>query len=279
MGIPDSVYHWTIFIAIIAVTFLLAIGVNKIFKRVIAKSSEDLHSDPTNYLFIRHTVIALIYTLGFSIAIYKIPELRVLANSLLAGAGVLALAVGFAAQHALSNVISGIFLVLFKPFRINDRLKVRNLSGIVEDITLRHTVIRDFENKRIIIPNTIISDEIIINSDHGDDEKCKFLDFNISYESDLSKARAIIQEEVINHPLFLDHRDPIEKENGDSPVTVRVINLGEYAVELRAWAWANNASDAFVMGCDLYESIKLKFDNVGIEIPYPHRTIIQKKTI
>jgi len=71
---------------------------------------------------------------------------------MLAGAGILAVAVGFASQAALSNIISGVFVVIFKPFRVGDRLKINELTGVVEDITLRHTVIRDLENKRIIIP-------------------------------------------------------------------------------------------------------------------------------
>jgi len=101
------------------------------------------------------------------------PNLRALASSFLAGAGILAVAVGFASQHALGNIISGVFIVIFKPFRVTDRVKLRELTGVVEDITLRHTIIRDFENKRIIIPNFLISEEIIVNSNFEDDRICK----------------------------------------------------------------------------------------------------------
>ena len=273
----QSLFTTGVFAFTVLLTFLIARIADRIFKRLIEVSSLDLHNDPTNYRFVRHGIMALIYVVGLSLAIYQVPQLRVVARSLLAGAGLLAVAVGFAAQHALSNVISGVFLVVFKPFRINDRLQVKGLSGIVEDITLRHTVIRDFENKRIIIPNAVISDEVIINSDHSDEEKCKFINISISYQSDIKKAKSVIRNEIINHPLFMDRRTEEQKQENQDEAPVRVIELGEYAINLRAWAWAKDSSDAFVMGCDLYESIKTRFDEEGIEIPYPTQVYIQRE--
>ena len=268
-----------IFAGVIIATWVTAFIVNRIFMRLINKSSEELNNDPTSYQFLRHALRAIIYIVGFSIAIYTVPSLRTLANSLLAGAGILAVAVGFASQHAMSNIISGIFIVIFKPFRVNDRLKVRELSGIVEDITLRHTIIRDFENKRILIPNAVISDEVIINSDFAEDKICRWIDVGISYDSDIDLAKEIIATEILNHPLRIDPRTPAQIEAGDPEVVVRVLLLGEYSVNLRGWAWAKNAPDGFVMGCDLNESIKKRFDKEGIEIPFPYRTLVHKNTI
>jgi small-conductance mechanosensitive channel len=197
----------------------------------------------------------------------------------LAGAGVLAVAVGFASQQALSNIISGVFIVIFKPFRIGDRVKISDRSGIVEDISLRHTVIRDFENRRIIIPNAHISEEVIINSDYIDDKICKWIEIGISYGSDVELAKAIIKDEIIKHPLHIDPRTQEQIEEGAILAPVKVINLSESSVDLRGWAWAKDSSDAFNMGCDLFESIKLRFDKEGIDIPFPHRTLIHKNEI
>ena len=266
----------SIFLGILVATFVVAYLVNRFFLRLIRRSTEIMRNDPTNYLFLRHTISALIYITGFGIAIYMMPNLRALASSLLAGAGILAVAVGFASQHALSNIIGGVFIVLFKPFRINDRLEIKNLVGIVEDITLRHTIIRDFENKRIIIPNSIISEEVIVNANYGDDEICKWIDVGISYDSDIDKARAIMQEEVMKHALHIDHRTLEQLENGDPEVPVRVIALGDFSVTLRAWAWAKDSPDGFILSCDLFESIKKHFDAEGIEIPFPYRTVVFK---
>ena len=244
---------------------------------MIKRNSRFMKNDPTNYKFLQHAIVALIYIVGFSLAIFSVPKLKALASSFLAGAGILAVAVGFASQHALSNIISGIFIVIFKPFRVNDRLEVKGLTGIVEDITLRHTVIRDFENKRILIPNSVISDEVLINSDFAEDKLCKWIDMSISYDSDIDLAKKILEEEVMNHPLHIDPRTPEDIAKGIPEVMVRVISLGESSVNLRAWAWAKDAPDAFMMNCDLIESIKKRFDREGVEIPFPHRTLVYKE--
>lgn len=274
----DNFLVFGIFIGIILVTLLVAFLVNRFFTRLIKKSTEEMKNDPTNYQFLSHAVSAIIYLVGFSVAIYSVPQLRTLAQSLLAGAGILAVAVGFASQHAMSNIISGLFVVIFKPFRVNDRLTVKNLSGIVEDITLRHTVIRDYENKRILIPNSVISEEVIINSDFANESICNRIEIGISYDSDIDLAKQIMRDEVMNHPLLVDPRTPEQIQNGEPKVQVRVLSLGEYSVNLRAWAWAKNAPDSFVLGCDLYESIKKRFDREGIEIPFPSRTLVHKNS-
>ncbi len=265
-------------LGIVAGTILVAFIFNRLFRRFIHRNSLLIRNDPTNYVFLRHAITAVIYVVGFSWAVYSLPSLRTVASSLLAGAGILAVAVGFASQHALSNIISGIFIVIFKPFSVNDRLRFQNgLQGIVEDITLRHVVIRDFENRRILIPNSVISEEVIINADFGDDTICKFLEIDISYDSDIDLARAIILEEALRHPLKIDGRTPEQIEAGRPEIPVRVIALGEYYVRLRAYVWARNNADAFELGCDLMESIKKRFDREGIEIPFPYRTIVQKQ--
>jgi len=272
---PTLLYIGT-FVGVILITILVAVLVNRFFSRLIRRSTEAMNSDPTNYQFLRHIVTAAIYITGFGIAVYNVPSLKALATSMLAGAGILAVAIGFASQQALSNIVSGIFIVIFKPFRVNDRLTLRTFSGFVEDITLRHTVIRDFENKRILVPNSIISDEIIVNSDFVEDKICRWIDVGISYDSNIDLAKEIMREELENHPLYVDPRTPEQIENEMPKVTVRVLSLGEYAINIRAWAWAKGAADAFVMSCDLYESIKKRFDAADIEIPFPYRTLVYK---
>lgn len=272
----NSIEYIGIFVGVMLITMIVAFLVGRFFRRLIRRSTEAMDTDPTNYHFFRHAVVGIIYIVGFSIAIYKIPDLRALASSLLAGAGILAVAIGFAAQSALSNIISGLFIVVFKPFRVKDRIQVRELYGIIEDITLRHTIIRDFENRRIIIPNAVISDEVIVNADYGDDKICKFVEIGISYDSDIKLARRIMKEEILSHPLHIDPRSPQQIENEDELAPVRVLTLGDSSVNLRGYAWAKDSADAFRMGCDLFESIKERFGREGVEIPFPHRTLVYK---
>lgn len=268
--------YYGLAIGILIGTIILAALVSRFFRALIKRSSDEMKSDPTNYLFLRHLAVGIIYLVGIGIAVYTVPELRGLASSMLAGAGILAVAVGFASQHALSNVISGLFIVIFKPFRVNDRITLRDLGGVIEDITLRHTVIRNFENRRIIIPNSLISDEILINADFSDGKVCKFIEVGISYESNIDLAKEIMRAEAMAHPLLIDNRNAEQIEAGEPQVPVRVLALQDSGVLLRAWAWTAGQADSFALGCDLYESIKKRFDREGIEIPYPHRTIVQK---
>lgn len=268
--------YTTPFIIILA-TVVLVYLFRRYYFSFIEKRSADMNSDPTNYKFLGHLFTAVFYIIGFSFAVYAIPPLRTLATSLLAGAGILAVAIGFASQQALSNVISGLFIVLFKPFRVNDRLIIRDtLSGVVEDITLRHTVIRNFENRRIVVPNSIMGNEIIVNADLGDEKVCRFMEIGISYDSDIDLAKQIIFEEVRNHKDYYDVRSKEDIENGIPEVNIKLITLGDFSVNLRAYVWAVNSGVGFAMHCDLLESIKKRFDKEGVEIPYPHRTIVQK---
>ena len=164
--LPDQFENLSIFVLLIGATFLFEWLIRRAFNRFIRTHTGDINADPTNYKFLGNALRTIIYTVGFMFAIREYPPLKSVAGSLLAGAGIFAVAVGFASQQAFSNIISGIFIVIFKPFRVNDRLKIKEIySGIVEDITLRHTIIRDGENRRIIIPNAVIATEIIVNSD------------------------------------------------------------------------------------------------------------------
>lgn len=263
-----------IFLVIIVGTIIVATIFSRLFGRIIKNSTLIMRNDPTNYHFFKHFMTAVIYSLGFGWALYILPIFTSIATSLLTGAGILALVAGMASQHALSNIISGVFIVISKPFGVKDQLIIGDYKGTVEDITLRHVVIRDFENRRIIIPNTIISDQIIINADYNDGRIIKWIEINISYKSDIDKAKAIIREEIAKHPLWIDGRDEEARENGDEAIPVRIISLDDSSIKVRGWAWASDQSNGFEMKCDLLESIKKRFDAEDIEIPYPYHNVV-----
>ena len=265
---------------IILCTIIFQKIIIKLISNSFKKSSKYLNVEETRYRFFKHFISALIYLVGFGFAIYSVPSLRTLSVSMFAGAGILAIIVGFASQQAFANMVSGIFIVIFKPFRVGDRITIgTDLRGIVEDINLRHTIIRNFENKRIIVPNSIISIEKIENASIGDEKICKFVEFGISYDSNIDKAMKIMQKEALKHPLHIDNRSPEDKKKKEPIVRVRVIGLGDHSVNLRLWVWTKDSADAFVLGCDLNKSIKEQFDKEGIEIPFPYRTIVYKKDI
>ena len=238
-------------------------------------------SDPTTYKFLNYFCTVFLYFLGVCLIALAIPSLRTMAQSALAGAGVLAIIGGVASQEAMSNLVGGLFIVFFKPFRIGDVVKVGNdIIGTVEDLTLRHTIITDFHNKRIIIPNSIINKEKLTNYNLGDRKTCEWIAVGISYDSDIDLAMKIMEEEAMNHPLCVDGRTRLQKEQNVPQVLVKVIGLGDSSVNLRAWVWARTYPEVVTLRHDLYKSIKERFDKEGIEIPFPHRTIVYKnKTV
>ncbi len=257
------------FLGILLATSIVAYIMDRISKRFIEKAIKLIKGDPINYHFLRHFLSGVIYVIGISWAISSVPSLKAIATSLLGAAGILAVAIGLASQNALSNIISGIFIVIFKPFSINDRLRLRDnkLSGFVEDITLRHTIIRDFENRRIIIPNSVINQEIIINADFADDKICTFFEITVDVKSDIDLVKSILFDEAIKHPLRCDNRTPEDIEKGKPEILVRVIRIDEYGIRLRTWVWAKNSGDSFIISCDLFESVKKRFDQAEIRMP------------
>lgn len=268
-----------IFIVVtLAVASILLVVLRKIATKVIKNNADKLKVDPTNFSFLKNSLSFIIYFIALIVIFRHIPSLRSFGSALFAGAGIIAAIIGFASQKAFSNIITGIFILIFKPYRVGDVIEISNgRIGTVEEITLRHTVIKDFKNERIIVPNTVISDDIIINSSITDSKiQCR-IEVGISYDSDIDLAMQIMREECEKHPLLIDNRTHEDLANDVPLVRVAVIALADFSVNLRASAWTGSFSDAFQMRTDLLKIIKERFDFEGVEIPFPYRTIVYKK--
>lgn len=263
---------------VLIIAFVLGRIMRFLIGRFFRKAANKLNVDPTRYNFFKNAVDAIIFLIAIIIIFRSIPALHSFGTTLLTGAGILAAIVGFASQQAFSNIVSGVFLVTFRPFSVGDRVRIGTLySGDVEDITLRHVVIKDFENRRIVIPNSVISNETIVNSTITDEKVCMFVEFNISFESNIDRALTLLQETCAVHPLCIDNRTEEELSKGEPKVQVRVIEITDFSVKIRGYAWAKNPSDGFDLKCALLKEIKEKFDKAqDVEIPYPHRTVIQR---
>ena len=267
-----GVYIILIYILLMGLVYLE----RRLFNKIIARR-EKQSIDKTNLIFLKNVVIYTTYCIGFLSMFNQIPGMQQLSKTLLTGAGILAAAVGFGSQQAISNIVSGIFMVLFKPFRVGDQIELGGESkGTVVDISLRHTTVKNSENRMIIIPNSVLNNQSIINSSIINAATCAFVHVNIGFGSDINHAMAIMQEEAMKHPLLIDNRTEAEKKKGKAQVVVRVIEWTNSSIILRAWAWAANADDAFEIKCDLLQSIKERFDSEGIEIPHPYTNVILK---
>lgn len=275
---------WIRYSVISLAALLVAFIVSKILRILLSNflkvSSKKLRIDHTQFNFLKNAVSFFVFLGAIIFIFYTIPKLKTLSITLFAGAGILTAIALFASQQAFANIVSGIFIVIFKPFRVNDLVDVGSLpKGRVEDITLRHTVIRNFENRRLIIPNSVISSEIVVNSSIVEESICNFLDLGISYDSDIDRAMEIIRSEAMAHPDFMDNRSEEEKLNDKHPIDVRVMGFGDSSVNLRAFIWTRDHSSGYRLKTDLNKTIKEQFDKQGIEIPFPYRTIVYKKDI
>lgn len=265
---------------VLASAYVLIKVTHWLIDRSFVAASDRLKIDPTRYKFFKNTTSFIIWMIALATIVSFIPKLKTLAITLFAGAGILVAIIGFAAQAAFANIVSGVFIVLFRPLRVGDMIKVGTLDyGIVEDITLRHTVIVNFENKRIIIPNSVVSAETIINDTIEDTVICKFVEFGISYDSDVNLAMKIIQEVAEAHPLSIDHRTKKEKRDKLPVINVRVINFGDSSVNLRAYVWTNDPMTSYQMHSDINKTVKERFDREGVEMPFPYRTVVYKKDL
>lgn len=265
----------TILLVAFIVTRILRFAVGRFFTKAALK----LRVDPTHYNFFKNAIDFIIFLVAGIIIFRSIPSLKAYGTTLLTGAGILAAIVGFASQSAFSNIVSGFFLVIFKPFHVGDRVRIGSQSGDVEDITLRHTVIRDFENRRVVIPNSVISNDTIINFTLTDERICSFIECTLAYHAPLERAISLLQQEALQHPHIIDGRTPDEVAKGDPVVVVRVMGLTELGVQLRGYAWAPNPIAAFELRTDVYRSLKKRFDQEGIELAIPHRAIYFRNEI
>ena len=260
----------------ISIAFILSYVLRKFFTIIINKKSKQIKTDPTNFIFIKNSIRFILYSIAIVWIFINIPSLNSIGKLIFASSTVLAAILGFAAQKPITNIIGGLFILAFRPFKVSDIIQVSDIIGIVEEITLRHIVIKDFEHNRVIIPNGVISEETIVNTSIVDNKIRRHVEIDISYGSDISKAMNIMEKIIVKHPLSLDQRTKKEKEQNKSPIEMKVIDLGDFSVKIRAYVWANGFIKAFNLHCDLLWQIKEAFDKNGIEIPFPYRTIVMK---
>jgi small-conductance mechanosensitive channel len=238
-----------------AVRFVDRMLVNYIPKVV---NKVEVKMDETMQLMIRRLVSATIYLIGLMLVILQIPQLHSLATALLAGAGIAGLAIGYASKDSLSNFTSGIFIAIFQPFRVGDFVDFRADYGQVEDLTLRHTVIRTSDNRRIIVPNSIMSTEPIINWSIREPEIVWMVDFDLEKAGDIDRARKIIVDKARSNPMVLK----------DRPIDVLLISSRYSELTLRLEVTIPGRSVAKVISSEIREAVKKEFEVEGI-LPAP----------
>jgi small-conductance mechanosensitive channel len=142
----------------------------------------------------------------------------------------------------------------------------------VEDITLRHTIVRTWENKRLVIPNEKLDNLTIVNHSIVDQQIMCPVEMGVSYDTGVELARRLMLEAAGECPHRL-------QEGAPSPPVVRVVEIRDFAVILRLYLWTSTMDEAWLARFWLLEEIKKRFDAGGVEIPFPYRTLVFKKDL
>lgn len=175
------------------------------------------------------------------------------------------LAIGLALQGSMSNVASGLLLVIFRPYNVGDYVEIAGEEGVVDDLNIFTTTLITLDNVKIIIANSEVRGNSIKNFTSLGIRR-NDIDFGIDYDDDMNKAIKIIKDTAAKHPNVLS--DP------EAPwAKVKLLNDSSVDIQLRVWCKAENYWDTRF---DLIKSVKEAFDKGGINIPYPHVVEIEK---
>jgi small conductance mechanosensitive channel len=243
------------FVGLVVLFWFLSRLVARLLKKALDRTKR--LSTLLRRFFVR-TTTRLVFFIGLIIAV---SQLGVDIGPLLAVIGAAGFVVAFALQGTLSNLASGLLILLYRPFDIGDSVEVAGVSGTVMQLSLVATRINTWDNKVLFVPNNSIWNGIITNITGSETRRIDMV-FGIGYPDDIGKAIEVLQDVVKSHELVLDTPEP----------TIRVRELADSSVNLDCRPWVNGGDYGSVKA-DLHRSVKERFDAEGISIPYPQQDV------
>lgn len=213
------------------------------------KTVTPLFAKAIRILVIAVTILAVLNQFGVETA------------SLIAVLGTIGLAIGLALQGTLSNIASGIMLLLLRPFNVGDTVDIGSTSGVVDEIGLFVTEMHTFDNVAITMPNSKVWGNEIKNYSQNDIRRVD-MEFGISYDDDMNKAMRIVNEVLSADERVLSEPEPL----------VAINNLGDNAVSVLVRPWTNR-DNYWPLFYDITQRIKERFDDEGISFPFPQHDV------
>ncbi|MFP4218452.1 MAG: mechanosensitive ion channel family protein [Salinarchaeum sp.] len=264
-GIPpeiaDPVAAALVFVVVFGLFWVVGRSVVvRVLERLLGQRDIDVHARRPILKVGRYAVLFAAVTVAFGAAGYGN-----FLTSLATIAAAATLAIGFAMQDVIKNFVAGVFVFIEEPFRIGDWIEWDDHAGTVEDISLRVTRVRTFDNELLTVPNAQLTDGVIKNPVAKDQLRVK-ITFGIGYDDDIDEATDIILEEAQAHEGIL----------ADPKPSVRVTELGDSAVGLQSRIWIDDPSRSDVVGIRsaYVQAVKERFDEADIDMPYPHRQLV-----
>lgn len=253
-------YSLNIIIAI--VIFLVGKKVARFAVDMLVKIMEKAKVDETLIKFLDNVLYAIAMV---AIILAALGKLGIETTSFIAILGAAGLAVGLAFKDSLSNVGSGIMIILFRPFKVGDFVQTAGESGVIEEISVFHTIMKTGDNKIVIIPNSKITSDNITNFTGEDTRRCDFV-FGVSYSDDIKLVKETLREIIEQDSRVIKEPEPM----------VAVSELANSSVNFTVRAWVNT-EDYWKFRFDTIEKVKLTFDEKGISIPFPQMDIYYKQ--
>jgi small conductance mechanosensitive channel len=238
--------------------FIVGRWIARIVVNMVRKGLAKTEMEDTLERFLCNILSAVLTTV---VLIAAIGALGVETTSLLAVLGAAGLAIGLALQGSLSNFASGVLIIMFRPYQVGDFIDAAGVAGTVKEVQIFTTIIHTGDNKKIIVPNSQIMNGIITNFS-GNDTRRVDLVFGCGYDDDIDKVYKVLQD-------IIDSDERILKE----PAPSIVLNtLADSSVNFNVRPWVNS-SDYWGVHNGITEQVKRKFDEAGLNIPYPQTDV------
>jgi len=247
-------------IRIVAALAIFIIG-RWIIKMVVGFAGRMMRKAQVDEMLTTFTGNILYTVLLVVVVIAALDQLGIQTTSLLAVFGAAGLAIGLALKDSLANFSSGVMLIIFRPFKVDDFIEAAGIAGVVEEVRIFSTILRTGDNREITIPNSQIYSAPIVNVSARSTRRIDMV-FGIGYEDDLRKAKQLIEAAFAADDRILDDPAP----------GIAVGELADSSVNINARPWVKTA-DYWAVRSDLLENIKLSFDSNGISIPYPQQDV------
>jgi len=251
-------------VALSLLVLLGAAAVNIISNRLICRSIEGRNGDKhaiatakklSAYVIFSFAVVAIL-------GIFGVPL-----SALGASVGLIGLGLSFALKDVIANFISGLLILVSKPFKIGDQIETGGEEGTVKDIRIRATDIKTYDGRKVIVPNSILYNDVVINNTGYDERRFEVV-VGIGYDEDIEEAKELAME-------TLEEAGGVEEEPEPQ---VLVTELGGSSVDLKLRGWTKPSKANMVNSAsEVTQLVKEKYDEAGIDIPYPIRTVFMEE--
>jgi len=256
--ISENAMDWAIQIAIAIAIFLIGKFIARMVTNVLKAGMKRAGTDAILVGFVGNIAYGLLLV---AVVLAAVDSLGVNVTSLMAIVGAAGLAVGLAMKDSLANFAAGVMIIIFRPFKIGDFITAGGTSGVVDEIGLFATLMHTPDNQRIIVPNSSIIGGNITNTSALPTRRVDLV-FGISYDDNIGEARDIIKSVL----------DADERVLKDPEAAIAVGELGDSSVNINVRPWVKS-EDYWPLRAHLLETVKVRFDEAGISIPYPQQDV------